>query len=609
MVNESTPGGEQATDAEGISSAEEKALQEKDKIFFEQVEKVLRHLIKHLVRWRVGQCMAEEGKEFHDLSKEDITNMQEGILAKIMQSRKKDKLVLDGNSILFDMDDALEIHDVSSEDVRYVAVQVSSAIERLLLRIACISLRERIAKKGKGSTTTYLNDAAHRSSIRELIREVVEMTFGLERIQNMWTDPEKEHLVEINSGIMRHDVENTYVGIEGLEGRQPNPTPKRKFPLRLRDEAGVNSSVTRSATPIYHTIITPSSSERLVRPEADRAAHQRLSEHIIRTLVQKARIRLGGFHFDGQPKPIEADRQLLESIESPFTDWLQRLQAAAQVGTDYVDKEKITDAMRCEMNFFHQHGGHTGRYSAEQHRFILERGLVAFIELEVSEDVYVAIGALSGLSRNPLSKKSQPLDALFPQFDMKDVRPNQRWEGALSTIAKEAFLSCRASMFSSMNDSFVVQQLQEKGVELPEYLENASLLRKGFPSLAKAILFKISQLFGNKYATSNIGILMSGNSPQGLVNAPSMSFNNWMIPLGMRKKWHLSIDELSQLRMELLAFFGELNRGFDALIGPEGIASGKGHDPQKIHQEGERWYSIVKKAINRGDHAPWGQLE
>lgn len=380
--------------------------------------------------------------------------------------------------------------------------------------------------------------------------------------------------------------------------------PMNNIPDRYQGVEGVIEELER----LYET-------EAAVAVEGKVPVHARLDDEELMAVVGRMRIRLAGFDFAIQPIEPDDDLDMLARLEASFTKWISSIQTAA-AGGDGLDKDNLNPEMRRQMDFFHINGGHTSEYSPEQRRFLLERGLVALIELEVRKGVHVAVGALSGLSRNPWTDEG-PLFEPFPQFDLRDLHIDPEEQGSLRELAGQSFLTCRSTVLPSTDHPLVREQLKMKREELPEELENQPLRRMGLAAHAKAVMLGIAQKFNDagkqkstnrpptRFVTSNIATLFYGDSPDGFANMPSTKFNDWMRSVGWRKKFKMTLDERSRLRLRLQALMGPLFDGTKALIGPRGIASLKGHSIDLVEKEIRKWYDAIRHSIRIGDHADW----
>lgn len=349
----------------------------------------------------------------------------------------------------------------------------------------------------------------------------------------------------------------------------------------------------RPASDLY-AIATEALAKHGIPSQSEQHPHSRLDESEMALVVKQTRIRLGGYSQDGTPVDPGPDIALLGALEGSFATWLDELRFAAQ--DPQRDQEGLNDGMRRQISHFHSNGGHTSRYTEREYAYILENGLVAFIELQVRRGVFVTIGAVSGLKRNPWTDGGD-LFQPFPQFDLRDALVCPDEVANLKTLASQAFLTCRSTVVPSIDHPFIQRQLGETGVAIPEDLSGQPLRRMGEAARAKAVLLGVAQRFGDKFVTSNIGSLFWGDNPEGWANMPSTSFNDWMSPVAFRKAFRIILDERARLRLKLLALVGKIEKGLDALIGSRGIATGKGHDRRDIEAEIRHWSTVVERSI------------
>ncbi|OGJ62381.1 hypothetical protein A3A67_04360 [Candidatus Peribacteria bacterium RIFCSPLOWO2_01_FULL_51_18] len=334
------------------------------------------------------------------------------------------------------------------------------------------------------------------------------------------------------------------------------------------------------------------------------SGHTCLSDEKLADIVERTRVRLAGHDAGGKFIDANNDLKMLGRIEAPFTDWISRIQNAAKRDDFIFDEDNLNPEMRQAIENFHLEGGHTGEYSPGQRDYLSGKGLVLLIELEVRKDIFVTIGALSGLSRNPWTDEGEFFE-IFPQFDLRDLHVDTEEYGSLKELARQSFLTCRSTIVPSTDHPLIKEQLQEKGETMPDQLQGQPLRRMGFAARAKSVMLGIAERFGNKYATSNIATLFYGDNPGGFENLPSTEFNKWMRAVAFRKEFKMVLDQRSRLRLRLQALMGKLSEGKKALVGPGGIASSKGHDIGIIETETRRWFAAIRHDIRHGNHKPW----
>ncbi len=362
----------------------------------------------------------------------------------------------------------------------------------------------------------------------------------------------------------------------------------------------------KQADKMVNTILTDTPSQDNVKA----MKHQPLSPEQIHNIIGRVCIRLGGFNSSGQPVLLENDIDRLQRLESRFVEWIDCIEIGKRRKRSR--RDKFNPIIRQQMQAFNEDGGHTSRYSNEQQEYIFRNGVVAFIEMQIRSRL-VTIGAVTGLSSNPVTvprdgrpRNKDSFHIMFPQFDLRDIMfQEEKTKNAVLAAAPFTFLTCRSSVLTKMSDPFILEQLE--GEELPPELVGQELHRLGLAARAKAVLFLIACELGSKYATSNIGSLTHKGDRIGLENKPSTQFNDWMQLLGWRGHFKLMLDSEKQsgLAMLLKAFMGKIPIGLDALAGPHGIATGKGHDAGTIRKEASLGLLTLKRAIRAKEHHAW----
>lgn len=317
-------------------------------------------------------------------------------------------------------------------------------------------------------------------------------------------------------------------------------------------------------------------------------------------LHRRVRIRLAGWQND-RPVPLDEDIAHYQKLESPFIEWRDRLESAA-AGNDGIGG--MTDAMRREVKHFRERGGHISRLPPETIRFIMQHGIVIFLEMMIRDRLAVTFGSVSALSAAPASVNADVDQNLlgkcrFPNMEVADLGVPSFLRDGIFEHPEHVLYICRSS---------IQEILQSDGV-LPHEAEEIPLQRHGLAGLGKAIVFAEGMLRGNTQVMMNIGCLQTNED--GMIamddfrtNQPSRRHNRWLTNYGWRLQY------CNEIVPHLVTMFWQAYFGFlhDGMQNVHEILKKKGWDEQQVITTTTTIHHQMEDDIRHGRHAPWGDL-
>lgn len=356
--------------------------------------------------------------------------------------------------------------------------------------------------------------------------------------------------------------------------------------------------------------------------------HDTLSEERL-NLVGRVRVRIAGHIANSKPDSpiVDFDEEVkkFRDLESHFLGWrngleeetqrldrlIQELRAdiewednmkqedlsSTRLGrvTRFRNKQKLTEwglseEHHSQLENFHTHGGHAGGLSEEQVLFIMEHGIVAFLEMEVRKNVFVTVGHVSAMYSLPKSVQGK---ALFPNFVAKDLPSSPDELIEKPEDLSNMLLIVRSTILETLRSDVFEEELD--GQKLPPELEGVSLRRLGLAARGKREVFEAARTVADlKHLTFNIGWLKHPDDAGiNLGNAPSLGHNSWMEPIGWRGYKNVVVPAYPPVRpknvnMFWMSFLGLIERGISLFEQKDGILGGKGWDIPAVRRSARR---------------------
>lgn len=255
-------------------------------------------------------------------------------------------------------------------------------------------------------------------------------------------------------------------------------------------------------------------------------------------------VRLAGTDKNGNLLPsLDADVELFQKTERILTKWLAPFHKYYHVKELNPDQQAEIDASITE---FHEKGGHAGMLPPEKIRYLMQHGIVLFIEKEVRKDVSIVLGTVSALTRTPCKpgagealdpdRWEQASHELFPQYDM-DTLSLVHLDDADRTLIRESaaqrILIARSSILHTLTTEDLHDQLQ--GELLPPELEGMAIRRLGLAGRAKIEILDMAVPMGRTGVALNIGTINKhGKTDISMGNRSSTEHNAWVPPFTWR---------------------------------------------------------------------------
>lgn len=329
--------------------------------------------------------------------------------------------------------------------------------------------------------------------------------------------------------------------------------------------------------------------------------HERL-EGAEADMMRAVRPRVAGYDREGGRIDIAADIQLYRAIESKFMDWRKKVEMGVAVHNESVLMEGLVD--------FHRNGGHASVFSDKQVRFMIENGMIVFLEMALKNGSFATVGTVSSLSRTPYNYQVHNKDdawnlraaQIFPQYDFSDLTIPYEEHDKLrqKEAARKMVQICRSSVLPAMTGEFLVDAAEQ---DVPEAWRGKSLRRLGLAAFGKFITFKVAQKFGSQHVTFNIGTVKTPED-DGLRmgNKVSREHNSWIDAVSWKNK---KTPLAGGILMYWTAYKGEITQGLEEFTRPGGILSGKGWDISAAERLCEEIFMHIQEDIAGGEHAPW----
>ncbi|MCF7845072.1 MAG: hypothetical protein K9M03_04575 [Kiritimatiellales bacterium] len=328
---------------------------------------------------------------------------------------------------------------------------------------------------------------------------------------------------------------------------------------------------------------------------------------------ERFRIRPAGWK-DGEQVPLEEEIALYQRVESPFVEFRDKIEDAGRRCEGTGTNEEI----QYWVDYFRNKGGHVSRLAPDDIQYIMEHGLVVFLELKIREGIYTTFGSVSALSAIPTAGKSKTKDgdrsgnkieeALLgsknPNLELIDVGIPyfHHW---MENPANTLYI-CRSSILANINRQNMDPEIADA---LPDSMEGLPLQRHGFASRGKYEIFSVAERNDNHHVMMNIGVLttpdniaLSVRNWRETINQPSFKHNNWLGDWGWRLVYrnHILLPE-DRVTMYWMAFREKLKLGREVCLGRL-----KKWNQTELDESVALTNSQLQQDIEQGRHAPWG---
>ncbi len=255
-------------------------------------------------------------------------------------------------------------------------------------------------------------------------------------------------------------------------------------------------------------------------------------------------VRLAGTDKDGNlVSSLDRDIELFQKTERILTQWLAPFHKYYNVKELSPEQQAEIDASIAE---FHEKGGHAGMLPPEKIRYLMQHGIVLFIEKEVRDGVSIVLGTVSALTRTPCKPEGeevadpkrweQTAHELFPQYDMGTLslaHLDNVDRKLIRDSASERILIARSSILHTLSTADLHDQLQ--GELLPPELEGMSIRRLGLAGRAKIEILDMAVPMGRTGVALNIGTINKhGKTDISMGNRSSTEHNAWVPPFTWR---------------------------------------------------------------------------
>lgn len=331
----------------------------------------------------------------------------------------------------------------------------------------------------------------------------------------------------------------------------------------------------------------------------------------IEDIIFPLRVRLAGWARDKQGYVgLEEDIVRFQALESPFVEWRDDLEAAAAAAETVRDAHGISDGMRAALSRFQNEGGHSKRLSPENIRHIMENGVVAFLELQVRNDLSLTLGSVSALSHAPwstLEESKKGPHSRWPQYDWRTVMPDGAPDDQVEEEARKNLLIVRSSVLPKIEERYFLNDLQ--GAPLPSRLAGRDLRRLGIAGRGKYEILRMADSFDQTNLTFNIGTLgIPGEKSLNRSNQPSKAHNAWMREMGWRRHVDTILPETEvhkAIYMYWRRYVGSIQTGIDEFTLDQGLLEGKGYPLDEIEDSARENTERMKQMIAMNVHRPW----
>lgn len=344
---------------------------------------------------------------------------------------------------------------------------------------------------------------------------------------------------------------------------------------------------------------------------------ENIPERDIHEIVDKIRVRIAGWR-DGQRIDPQQDIDLFRRLELPTLEWRRRFDEASKKTDLTLDQYLLNLEQRESMDEFRNKGGHVSQMPPEKVAYIMRHGVIAFLELEVRDGLFVTLGSVSALSSTPYTdhdpalpppRDSRGLHKLWPNYDIRDIGMPEDQNRAWADEREKRLLIVRSTILDELDEQYVQKDLQ--GETLPDHLRGRELRRLGLAARGKFEVFMIALARGSSSATFNIGTI---GHPKGtrlrldMGNKPSQEHNRWAVPVAWRRLYYDALIP-TPISMYWKAYDGEISDGLEMIQGSGGLFERKGFSFQRARESANANGLLIDRDIAAGRHAPWLQKE
>lgn len=332
--------------------------------------------------------------------------------------------------------------------------------------------------------------------------------------------------------------------------------------------------------------------------------HSRLNEDRLEVATRLNLVPVA--HGISSQDEIDKAKREFALIENYFIRWRRVLESAVSAQRDA--KDGLNDDMRNARTSYVRDGGLSAVNTDEQMEYVLSHGVLMKIMLTVQREISVTVGGVLMLSRGSdatsphAQQRDQEQARLFPLYDASQMRAP---DNALPPHDRTA-ITLRSVQLPT------IQHAVDLGLTSTGKVDNLPLTmdlqRLGLPAAAKGALVTALGLLSTsnrdiQALRSIIGeIGFEGRLHEAVGNSRGRGFNDWMKTVGFVRD-SISLDSASGLRLFFRILMANTTDAHTALLGPEGIASGKGHSVNYIEEVGLTTAQKLADAIKSGAHA------
>lgn len=356
---------------------------------------------------------------------------------------------------------------------------------------------------------------------------------------------------------------------------------------------------------------------RMGHPKEEERRRENIPEQDIKEIVRNVRVRLAGWR-DGRRVDAQEEIDRFQCLELPTVRWRHNFDEASKRTDLPLDDHNLNEIHTECTHQFREKGGHISVMPGHKIEYIMRNGVIAFLELEVREGLFVTLGSVSALSSTPWTdydpslpppRDTRGLHALWPNYDIRDVGMPEEQKLEWASQREKRLLIVRSTILDQLEEQHV--QLDLQGESLPEHLQGRELRRLGLAARGKFEVFMIALARGSKSATFNIGTISESRGTRlrlDLGNKPSQEHNKWAEPIAWRTQYY---DRLlpTPVSMYWKAYDGEIVDGLEMIQGPDGIFDRKGYSLALAQQSAKYNGMLIDCDIQEGRHEPWQQKE
>lgn len=368
----------------------------------------------------------------------------------------------------------------------------------------------------------------------------------------------------------------------------------------------------------YAEALTQAALKRLGR-EVSPPRKENIDQHDIEDIVRKVRVRLAGWR-DGERIDPQEDVERFQRLERPAVRWREEFDRASLQIELSTDEYELNPAHWAAIKKFKEKGGHVTKLAPEKILYLMKYGVIAFLELEVRENLFVTLGSVSALSASPYSphdpllpppRDDRNLHQLWPNYDLRDIGglPPPTMEAWAEERDRRLFI-VRSTILERLREEDVCEDL--KGTALPEHLKDRDLRRIGLAARGKFEIFSIAEHEGSESVSFNIGTISHPKDRRlrlDLGNKPSQEHNKWADPVSWRRAYYdvliHSPDYHKVVAMYWRAYDGDIEDGLEMIRATGGIFDRKGYDHLIAEESAWKNTALIRRDIEEGHHAPW----